>query len=329
MSNSKAVQILFPTGRLVQGNLYEANTEDADGNPLLVKNGANKGQAREDWFFAVAIPKTRPGEQWWETQWGQQMMAVGARDFPNVYQHPSFSWKIVDGDSQVPNKKGKKPCEQVGHAGNWVVRFSSGFAPKIVNKDGSAAITEPNAVKPGYFVQVLASCNGNNSSQQSGVYLNHNAVSLQGYGEEIVYGPDLAGVGFGQGALPAGASAAPVGGLTPAAAAQLGAPGMPAAPGLPAAPGMPAMGVPAMPPAPAVPGMAVTPNVGYMAPQAGAVPQAGAAPMAPPMAPPPAPAMPAAPARQMTPAAGGQTYEAYIGAGWTDQQLIQHGLMLP
>jgi hypothetical protein len=44
-------------------------------------------------------------------------------------------------------------------------------------------------------------------------------------------------------------------------------------------------------------------------------------------------APPAAPAPQpqfvMTPAANGMTREQYIAAGWTDEQLIQNGLMQP
>ena len=43
---------------------------------------------------------------------------------------------------------------------------------------------------------------------------------------------------------------------------------------------------------------------------------------------PPAPP-PAAPVRQMTPAAQGATYEQMIAAGWTDELLIQHGMMMP
>ena len=41
------------------------------------------------------------------------------------------------------------------------------------------------------------------------------------------------------------------------------------------------------------------------------------------------PAPPAAPVKRMLPSANGVTYEAYKAAGWTDQQLIDAGLMLP
>ena len=68
-----------------------------------------------------------------------------------------------------------------------------------------------------------------------------------------------------------------------------------------------------------------------------AAPQQPAAPATPPPAPvaappqppvPPAPVAPS-PAHQMTAAANGVTYEAYKANGWSDEQLIQNGLMLP
>lgn len=77
-------------------------------------------------------------------------------------------------------------------------------------------------------------------------------------------------------------------------------------------------------------------NVGAVAPVAPAPvapAPAAPAPVAPPVAPAPvapvAPAPPAAPVHQMTAAAGGATYEAMIGANWTDETLIAHGMMLP
>lgn len=79
---------------------------------------------------------------------------------------------------------------------------------------------------------------------------------------------------------------------------------------------------------PVMPPMAVQPNPAFLgAPgQGSAAP--GGVPMPPglPMTP---PAVPAAPVRRMTPLAQGATYEQMIGAGWTDAQLIQQGMMLP
>lgn len=60
-----------------------------------------------------------------------------------------------------------------------------------------------------------------------------------------------------------------------------------------------------------------------------AAPAAGSFAGGPPAAPTAPPAAPApANVPQMTPLAAGVTYEAYIDAGWTDQQLIENGLMV-
>ena len=154
-----------PVGRLVMGSLYKPQTTDADGKPLVVKSGPNAGQPKVTYFFALAIPKN-PGETHWsQTTWGYTIYKAGAEAFPQACQAPSFAWKVVDGDSTIPNKKGIAPITREGYKGNWVISFSSGFAPKIYNNDGSQAIVEPDAVKLGYFVQVNADVDGNGSNQ--------------------------------------------------------------------------------------------------------------------------------------------------------------------
>ena len=298
--------LLTPVGRLVAGSLYKAQTTDAEGRPLVIKSGPQAGQPRVDFFFALAIPKGQE-QHWSQTPWGQKIWAAGHAAFPQGQGNaPTFAWKVTDGDSQVPNSLGKKPCDREGYKGNWVLAFSSGFAPKIYNADGSQQLLEENAVKLGYYVQVFGSVSGNGSLQQPGVFLNHGMVALSAYGPEIVVGPDAAAVGFGGGALPAGASAVPV--------------SAPFNPAPPAGSPVPAVGAPYVPtPAAAVTPPAMTPAV------------VAAATVVPPIVPNPAilqpPPPPAAPARVMLPAAQGATYEAMVAAGWTDALLIQHGMM--
>ena len=309
---TQRVNFTTPVGRLVMGSLYRPQDKDADGKPLVVKNGPNAGQPTVRYFFAVAIPKN-PGEQHWaSTEWGQKIWAAGHAGFPQGQANaPTFAWKVVDGDSQVPNSKGKKPCEREGYPGHWVISFSSGFPPKIYNRDGTAAIVEPDAVKLGYFVQVNGDVDANGNTMKPGVYINHNMVALSAYGPEIVVGPDVASAGFGAAPLPAGASATPLGGFTPSApvAPAYAPPAMP-----PAAP-PPVTGVPTMSPSSA-------PNPAFLQ-----VPP----PAAPAMAVPPAPAVPVAPAPTapvMTPAANGVSYASYIAAGWQPDQLRAAGLMV-
>jgi hypothetical protein len=213
-----AINFTTPVGRLLMGSLYNAQTTDAEGKPLVIKYGQNAGQPKVQYFFAVGIPKGSE-QHWSQTDWGQKIWSVGHTAFPNVAASPHFAWKIVDGDSNVPNRNGKKPCDREGYPGHWVLSFTSGFAPKIYNRDGAQAIVELDAVKLGYYVQVNGTVDGNGSVQQPGIYLNHNMVALSAYGPEIVVGPDASTVGFGVAPLPPGAMAAPVGGFAPQAPA--------------------------------------------------------------------------------------------------------------
>ena len=349
---AQKVNITSPVGRIVMGSLYDPSTTDAEGKPLVVKTGPNAGQPRVNYFFALAIPKGAE-PHWAHTPWGQQIWNVGNQAFPNAAQSPAFAWKIEDGDSQIPNKKGRKPCDNEGWRGHWILKFSGGFAPKVYQQEGAGyvQVMQKDFCKPGFFVEVAFSVEGNGSQSQPGVYLNHSMVCFRAYGQEITFGPDVASAGFGAAPLPAGASMTPPAGAIPMPQAPAAAPALPGAPAGYAPPPVPGMmpQAPAAAPAgyapppglPQVPGVApaplapagfaptpsvpvpgapapipVTPNPGFVQ-----VPPPAPAPMAPPPA-------PAAPVRQMTANANGVTYEAYVAAGWSDAQLVQNGLML-
>lgn len=304
---STRTDILTPAARLVQGSLYKPNTTDAEGKPLVNKSGPNIGQPRVEFYFAVAIPKG--GEQHWsQTAWGAVILGVGREAFPQAHQAPTFAWKVKDGDSTVPNRRGKRPCDSEGFPGHWVLSFSSGYAPGVFRDNGTVPLTTPDAVKLGDWVQVFGSVGGNGSQTQPGVFLNHSMVNFVATGERIVVGPDAASVGFGVAALPAGATALPPAGAVTAA----GAPAFPA----------PVAQFPGTPVAAVAAPLAVQPHPGFLAP----APVGAAMPMPPAL---PVPAVPpAAPARQMTAKAGGASYEAFIEQGWTDATLVQHGYMV-
>lgn len=325
---AQKVNITSPVGRIVMGSLYDPSTTDAEGKPLVVKTGPNAGQPRVNYFFALAIPKGAE-PHWAHTPWGQQIWNVGNQAFPNAAQSPAFAWKIEDGDSQIPNKKGRKPCDNEGWRGHWILKFSGGFAPKVYQQEGAGyvQVMQKGFCKPGYFVEVAFSVEGNGSQSQPGVYLNHSMVCFRAYGQEITFGPDVASAGFGASPLPAGASMTPPAGAipmpqapaaAPAAYAPPALPGVPQIPGVAPAPLAPAGSVPT--PSVPVPGapapIPVMPNTGFVQ-----VPPPAPAPMAPPPA-------PVAPVRQMTAAAQGVTYEAYVAAGWSDAQLVQNGMMM-
>lgn len=284
--------ILFPVGRLLKGSLYKPQDKDADGKPLVIKSGPNAGQPTVKFYFALGIPKGTE-KHWAETAWGAKMWAIGHAAFPQQAQSPSFAWKVIDGDSTLANTKGTKPCDSEGFPGHWVVSFSSSFAPKIYGDGGKVVFTEPDQVKLGHYVQVLGTVDSNGSTQRPGLFVNHSMVCFIEFGPVIHTGPDAASVGF-----EAQRSTMPSGGFTP--------PVPPASTGI-------------APPVPMVPA---------------ATPVTPAAPPVTPVVPNPAiltqglpHAVPASPAVVMLPAAGANTYESFIAAGWTHAQLVQNGFI--
>ena len=293
---SASEKFLTPVGRLVQGDLFEPQTKDQQGNPRVVKNGPNAGQPNPQYFIAVAFSKADPA---WPA-FHASLDRVARQSFPTLFPnpaqgcvHPQFAWKIVDGDGI--DSSGKPNSGKEGFAGHWVVRFASSYAPRCFHKGHYAPheqITDPKAIRRGYYVRVAGSAAGNGQMQKPGLYVNLDMVELSGYGDEITSGPDASSV-FGATApqLPVGASATPMGGaaVPPPAAAPVTPP--------------PVVQPPAA--APVTPPPVVQPNAGYMTP------------------PPPAAAGP-----QMTPAANGMTYEQAISVGWTDETLRQHGMMV-
>ncbi len=290
--------ILFPVGRMVMGSLYELQHTDAEGKPRLFKKGPNIGKPNPIYFFALAIPKVAGHTHWSQTEWGQKIWVCGHTQYPKIAERPDFAWKIVDGDSAIPNKKGTAPNTREGYPGHWVLTFNTSWALKIVNAmtQPVTALTEVDAIKPGYYIEVLGSVvPGERDSQQPSVHLNPNGVALRGFGKEIYTGIDLTTVGFGASAVPTGASSVP----TASAMAT-------SVPGTATATPPPPATVAATPTAAPLP---VTPHPTIL----------NAAVDAPP---PPT-------GKVMTAKAAGATYESFTGKGWTDALLVQHGYMLP
>ena len=301
-----ATEFTTPTGRLVWGDVFTPQklTEDDNKTPKLDKT---TGQQMVEYSVGVAFRKNDPEwpafyallKQADREAWPQYHDPVTNQVRPGV----KFADKITDGDGF--DRNGNPYSQRDGYAGCWIVKFASRFPPTAHRHDGRqwVQITDPSAIKRGYFVRVSGSTQTNNSTQSPGMYRNLSMVAFVAYGPEIVSqgGNPNAAFGGAPVALPPGASATP---LAPP-------------------PGAPTVPAPATPPPPAVPAApAAPPYTGYM--QTPAVP--APAPVAPPAPPPPAvPAAPAAPQYAVT--RGDATYNAYIAAGWKDEQLIQQGLM--
>lgn len=293
MSDNKF--LLTGVGRIVQGDVFKGQDTDAEGRPLVIKNGLNAGQPRLDYFIGVAIPKTDPGVN----ELIQEIRNAAKGSFPALFDasgncaNPRFAFKYTDGDSNIPNTKGVAPCTREGFPGHYVFNFSSGFVPKAYTTGGAAQIVNPDEIKRGYYVRVYGSVRGNGSQQQPGVFLNHSMVELVGYGDEITTGPVGTDVfGGAPVSLPVGASATPTTSAPPLAIPAASAGIVPAPAASPAAP---------ITPAP----VAVVPAPEFLNPPA------------------PAPAPVAEPVPVQTYTMNGVNYsrQQLIDAGWNDTQI--------
>ena len=215
------------SGRIVQGNVFEPQTKDMQGRPMLDMKGAPKVQ----YFLGLAVAKDAPDFQ---TAWAG-VQAAAAIDWPGGEpQRAGFSFKLVDGDA--PENASKE-----GFPGHWILRFTSGFAWQAVAQGAARPIVDPNEIKRGYYVRVFFTTTGNKNAQKPGMYLNASVIELLGYGPEITSGPDAAGMiaQAGGAHTPAGVQATPL-------------PGAPVAPvGMPPAVppvGMPPVGMPPVAP---------------------------------------------------------------------------------
>lgn len=307
--SKERLEVLYPIGRFVQGSLTEMQDEDADGNALKVKNGPNAGKDTKRSYFALAVKKEPGHTHWGQTEWGVKMWNAAAAAWPQGQSaNPAFSFKVEDGDSVVPNLRGKKNLDRPGFPGHWILKFGSGYPVKLVNGDGTVVLTEAQAaqVKLGHFIQVYGSYVSNASDMKPGMYLNHGAVSYQGFGEEIQLGIDTKALGFGSGTKPLGMSAVPIGGMAPGQAAAVGG-----APPLPSAAPPTPSGIPPLP-------GAAAPAPTFVAPAAPFVKPAAAPP--PPAAAPPPPA-----AEPVT--TTGIAYASYIAQGWSVAQMKAQGVI--
>lgn len=280
-------------GRIVggEGPYKTRPSTDNAGKPKMRADGTPQVSS----YVPIAIPKSDPNAQAMVNWLGE----LAKQAWPNgEYQRPDFANKIEDGDSAIPNKKGKKNCDREGWPGHWIIKFGSGYAPRVIYWDTVKGWTESlgGHVKVGDFVTVIGDCVTNAPSQSPGMYMNCKTVAFEREGPEIK--PDAPDYLATLGAR--GPGGAPAGNVPPAPAA--------------AHPAQPPAGSP--PPAPtASPTSGAPPYTGYM--PAGATPPAPPAPAA---APPPA-------GPQMT-AAATTTYDAYRAAGWTDDQLRASGFMV-
>lgn len=305
-------------GRLVGGSLYEMQDKDWQGQPLKYKSGDKIGQTYKKSHVAIAVKKTTA--HWGSEPWGAAILAFGRSQFPKgEAEAATFAWKIDDGDSQIPNKKGRKNCDNPDWVGCWVIHAGQPERlPKIVTAHGDP-LEQPGAVKVGYWGRLGIRIAGNGQfGGNAGIYINPQFFAYMGIDKEIVSGPNVKGMlaAAQQFVMPSHVQAAPV--SAPTSYGNPPPPGIPHGAGAGYAP-PPALGG-TLPPAPGV----AVPGVSAALPAAVTV-----VPSATFLAPPPPSAVPApAPTGPvMTAKAGTHTYAQFIAQGWNDAGLKQHGYM--
>lgn len=206
-------QFTAPTGRLVWGDptKLRQKTDQKTGAPRTKKDGSPLMSCDFGVAYSKADPATAPflallraaDKAAWPAFHGPDGMPLRA----------DFADKITDGDSQVPNKKGKKPCERDGYAGHWVVSYSraTGDTPPLKRHDGTRWVDmTPDGLDCGDYVIIGGSTVTNGSTDSPGMYRNVDMVGFVGKGQRIITGRDAdEALGAAPPALPVGATATP------------------------------------------------------------------------------------------------------------------------
>ena len=181
------LDFLLPEGRIVKGHpLFDRPVTDDNNRPVLDSNN----QQKTDRYIAIAIPKNGSTD-WKQTEWGAQVVQA-ASDPVEGYtaaeqSSPVFSWKIVDGDSEVPNRKGNAPKDQEGFPGHWVIHLTTALPYAVyANGDYAVPVTDKNEIKTGDFARIYVSVKGNKPAKTPGVYINPRMAEITRAGQQIV-----------------------------------------------------------------------------------------------------------------------------------------------
>lgn len=173
-------------GRLVRGHPMKAFAKlDRAGQPKLNKNGLPQMET----FVAVAVPKNGTTD-WKQTPFGQELYAAAQAAWPRgEHNAPAFAWKVVDGDSTVPDKKGTPPSAREGYPGHWVVGAATQVGINCYHLGKykpHEQIQQEAAIKCGDYCALALSFGGNASTESPGMYINPVHFVLTRPGEAII-----------------------------------------------------------------------------------------------------------------------------------------------
>ncbi len=189
------IEFLTPVGRIVSGDPWKGRSKDAKGNIRLIKNGPNAGEPLVEYYVALAISKSKFSTE--INEMFAQLSKAAKNGYPALFDAQGnfvgpadFSWKCTDGNSQIANKRGNKPCDKDGWPGHWVFHFSAfGDGPTIVDA-AYKPITDRSGLKRGDYVRIWGNTTDNSPSESPGVYLNMDTIRLITPGAIIQGGTD-------------------------------------------------------------------------------------------------------------------------------------------
>ena len=151
------IELTTPVGRLVGGHpmVGHAVKDDLTKLPKMQADGVTP---QVQYYCGLAIAKGAE-THWNQTEWGAKIWAEAVAAWPNgEYNHPAFSGKITDGDSQVPNKKMRTPASREGYPGHWVINAANGYPIKSYHRgmyDPTQVIQQKEAIKTGDYCRVV------------------------------------------------------------------------------------------------------------------------------------------------------------------------------
>lgn len=128
-------KVRLPLARLVAGIPYGSDT-NFKGEPNIDKK---TGQPYSEWKFRLAIPK-QPGVDWKQTPWGQKFVEVAKTESPKHYNLKQYAWKVIDGDSSDTDFGGLVINQREGFAGHWIVTASGRRPPQYAEFQNGAAV---------------------------------------------------------------------------------------------------------------------------------------------------------------------------------------------
>lgn len=168
--------IKTPVGRFLDGSFVKSYNKDFYGN-----------ETEKPYFWAhIGFEKRTPEFN----EISRHVQFIAQQGFPELFKNDSkpaaFSWKIIDGDSRVPNKKGSIYAEKEGYPGNYIFKFVTYYPLKICNSDAIDVTEDEKYIKIGDYVRILGSVTSNKSKINPGIYLNMNRVQHVRSGPEIV-----------------------------------------------------------------------------------------------------------------------------------------------